>query len=127
MKVLLVEDNPVNLELFQDLLELEGYEVVSAITGHEAIEIAKTEVPDIILMDIQLPEMDGWEATKILKKTPETREIPIIALTAHAMEGDREKALNLGCDSYISKPINTRTFISDIKKVLSSSPVFNKD
>jgi CheY-like chemotaxis protein len=127
MKVLLVEDNPVNLELFQDLIELEGYEVLSANTGHEAIEIAKREVPDIILMDIQLPEMDGWEATKILKKTPETREIPIIALTAHAMEGDREKALDLGCDSYISKPINTRTFISDIKKVLSSSPVFNKD
>ncbi len=127
MKILIVEDNPVNLELFQDLIELEGYEVVSAFTGHEAIEKAKREMPDIILMDIQLPEMDGWETTKILKKTPETRAIPIIALTAHAMEGDREKALDLGCDSYISKPINTRTFISDIKKVLSSSPAFDED
>ena len=120
MKILIVEDNPVNLELFQDLIELEGYEVVSAITGREAIEKAKREMPDIILMDIQLPGMDGWEATTILKKTPETKDIPIIALTAHAMEGDKGKAFDLGCDSYISKPINTRTFISDIKKVLPS-------
>jgi len=118
MKVLIVEDNPVNMELFQDLLELEGYEVLPASTGQEAIDKAKMEQPDLILMDIQLPGMDGWEATGILKKMPETSNIPIIALTAHAMEGDREKAFEFGCDSYISKPINTRTFVSEIKQVI---------
>lgn len=120
MKILIVEDNPVNMELFQDLLEMDGFVVKKAINGLEAIDRAKEELPDLILMDIQIPEMDGWEAIKILKEMSETQNIPIIALTAHAMEGDKEKAMTLGCHSYISKPINTRTFASGIKKILES-------
>lgn len=120
MKILIVEDNPVNMELFQDLLEMKGFDIVKAINGLDAIEKAKKELPDLILMDIQIPGMDGWEATKILKKMTETENIPVIALTAYAMEGDKEKALELGCDSYISKPINTRTFASGIKKILGT-------
>jgi len=117
MKVLIAEDNPENLELLKDLLEVNGHEVLEATRGDDALVLAGMELPDIILMDIQLPDMDGYEITAILKKSDATRNIPIVALTAHAMEGDREKSLARGCDAYFSKPINTRTFVSDIEAV----------
>ncbi len=120
MKILIVEDNPVNLELFRDLLEFSGHEVVEAVTGRQAISVAREKRPDIILMDIQLPEMDGLTAADILKNDDLTRDIPIIALTAHAMDGDREKALERGCDAYISKPIDTRTFVSAVETVFNT-------
>lgn len=120
MKILIVEDNPVNLELFRDLLEFSGHEVLEASTGHEAISAAKKGRPDIILMDIQLPEMDGLTAVGILRDDSLTKDIPVIALTAHAMNGDREKALEQGCDAYISKPIDTRTFVSEVEAVFYS-------
>ena len=114
MKVLIVEDNPENLELFKDLLEANGHKVLEAARGDDAIVLAGKELPDIILMDIQLPDMNGYEVTASLKKLDTTRDIPVVALTAHAMEGDREKSLARGCDAYFSKPIDTRSFVSDI-------------
>ncbi len=120
MKILVVEDNLVNLELFRDLLEIGGHEVVEAHTGYEAIAAVGKELPDAILMDIQLPDMDGCAATEKIREFQGADRIPVIALTAHAMEGDREKALNHGCDAYISKPINTRNFVVDVEEICGS-------
>jgi len=120
MRILIVEDNPVNMELFRDLLEIKGHEIMEANTGSEAVSMAMENIPDLILMDIQLPDMDGWTATGKIKGTPATEGIPIVALTAHAMEGDREKAMEHGCDAYMSKPIDTRSFVSTIEEIYSS-------
>lgn len=109
-KVLVVEDNKMNLELVTDILEARGYAVVQATNGTEALEIANSEQPDLILMDIQLPEMDGLEVTRLLKKNMSTRDITVVALTAYAMRGDEAKAREAGCSGYIAKPINTREF-----------------
>ena len=119
-RILVVEDNLMNMELISDLLEINGYEVLKATSGLRMFKIlgSTSIVPDLILMDIQIPEVDGLTLTKGLKENPLTRDIPIIALTAHAMRGDREKALEAGCIDYISKPINTREFISKISKFL---------
>ncbi|MCL4254831.1 MAG: response regulator [Anaerolineae bacterium] len=106
VRVLVVEDNRDNLMLINDLLLVLRYEVITALNGVEGVEKATTELPDLILMDLSLPEMDGWTATKTIKANPVSAHIPIIALTAHAMVGDREKAIEAGCDDYISKPIN---------------------
>lgn len=103
-KILVVEDNEDNLTVLCDELEYVGYEVISAANGEEAIEKTLTERPDLILMDISIPVIDGWEATRRLKADPKTVDIPIIALTAHAMAGDAEKAKAAGCDGYIAKP-----------------------
>jgi two-component system cell cycle response regulator DivK len=103
-KILVVEDNEDNLTVLCDELEYVGYEVISAANGEEAIEKTFTERPDLILMDISIPVIDGWEATRRLKADPKTENIPIIALTAHAMAGDAEKAKAAGCDGYIAKP-----------------------
>lgn len=113
-KILVVEDNLMNLELVSDVLEANGYQVLQADTGQKALEIAEQELPDLVLMDIQLPEMDGLEVTRLLKKNERTRNIKIIALTAHAMRGDEEKARDAGCSGYIAKPINTRDFATVI-------------
>lgn len=121
MKVLVVEDDLINLELVLALLELKGHKTLKALTGQEAMELAQNLKPDIILMDIQLPHVDGWTIISALRKNHKTEDIPIVALTAHAMTGDREKALSLGCNSYISKPIDTRNFVSEIEKVYSTS------
>ncbi len=121
MKVLVVEDDLINLELVLALLELRGHKTLKALTGQEAMELAQNLKPDIILMDIQLPHVDGWTIISALRKNHKTEDIPIVALTAHAMTGDREKALSLGCNSYISKPIDTRNFVSEIEKVYSAS------
>ena len=109
-KILIVEDNPMNLELATDLLEAAGYVVTQAGTAEEGIKLARDEFPDLILMDVGLPGMDGLEATGVLKQDPATKDSPVIAITAHAMKGDEEKALAAGCAGYITKPIDTRAF-----------------
>ncbi len=109
-KVLVIEDNPMNRQLAVDLLEVAGFAVLQAETAEKGIELAKAELPDLILMDISLPGMDGLAATGILKQDPDTKDIPIVALTAHAMKGDEEKALSAGCIDYITKPIDTKSF-----------------
>jgi two-component system, cell cycle response regulator DivK len=109
-KVLIVEDNVDNFQLVQFLLERKGYAVVSAATGREGVEAAKREHPDLILMDLSMPEMDGWEATRQIKSAAETSHIPILALTAHTLPGDHKRAMDAGCDAYISKPIRVASF-----------------
>ena len=113
--ILVVEDNPLNMELVVDLLEANGYAVYQASAANEGIKIAKENIPHLILMDIQLPGMDGIAATQILKDDITTRGIPVVALTAHAMKGDEQKALDAGCSGYITKPIDTREFPSLVK------------
>ena len=113
-KILVVEDNMVNRRLVEFLLRSKGYRVLQATAALEAFEILKTERPDLILMDVQLPGMDGLEATRKLKENPVTRDIPVVAVTSYAMKGDREKALAAGCVGYITKPIDTTTFIQEV-------------
>jgi len=112
--ILVVEDNPVNRRLAEFLLRSQGYQVREATTAKEAFEILKTERPDLIVMDIQLPGMDGLEATRKLKELPATADIPVIAVTSYAMKGDREKALAAGCAGYVTKPIDKNTFIQEV-------------
>src|SRR2546422_6603702 len=107
-KILVIEDNPMNMELTADLLEVAGYVVCQAENAEEGIAMALSARPSIILMDIALPGMDGLQATNILKQDPHTSHIPVVALTAHAMKGDADKALAAGCIGYITKPIDTR-------------------
>ena len=107
-KVLIVEDNPLNMRLIEMILKSKNYTLLKATDGEEALDIATREHPDLVLMDIRLPKVSGLEVTRRLKKDPGFSHIPIIALTAHAMKGDEEKAIEAGCDSYLSKPINTR-------------------
>lgn len=116
MKVLIVEDNEANRYLVRFILEKAGHEIFEAINGEEGVELAKKEKPDMILMDIQLPGIDGYEATKRIRKSDVDGDVPIIALTSYAMTGDREKALKAGCTGYIEKPINPETFIDDLEK-----------
>jgi CheY-like chemotaxis protein len=113
-KVLVIEDNPLNLELVTDLLEASGCVVCHARTAEEGLHLAQTTLPDVILMDLSLPGMDGLAATRAIRANPATRHLPVIALTAHAMMGDEENALNAGCDGYLAKPINTRTFLDRV-------------
>lgn len=111
---MLVEDNAVNRRLAEFLLRSQGYLVREAATAQEAFEILKTERPDLIVMDIQLPGMDGLEATKKLKEEPATAGIPVLAVTSYAMTGDREKALAVGCAAYITKPLDKTTFVREV-------------
>jgi CheY-like chemotaxis protein len=104
-KILLVEDNDMNRDMLSRRLTRKGYEVAIAVDGQQGVDMARSEAPDLILMDMSLPVMDGWEATRRLKADPATASIPVIALSAHAMSGDREKALAAGCDDYLAKPI----------------------
>jgi CheY-like chemotaxis protein len=120
-RILVVEDNLMNMELAVDLLSLQGYKVLEAHTGPEALEIINTEEIDLILMDVQLPGMDGLDVTKKLKENPKTKDIPIVALTAHAMKGDEERILRQGCTGYISKPIDTREFPKAVAKFIKKS------
>ena len=119
-KVLLVEDNELNRDMLSRRLERKGFEVVLAVDGIQGVALARSEAPDLILMDMSLPVLDGWEATRQLKKTAETRAIPIIALTAHAMAGDREKALEAGCDDYDTKPIELPRLLGKIDALLAN-------
>ena len=119
MKILLVEDNELNRDMLTRRLERKEYIVLCAKNGQEAIEIAQSDKPDIILMDLSLPIMDGWTAAQRLKGDTDTKSIPIIALTAHAMKGDRESALEAGCDDYDTKPINFERLLDKINNLTS--------
>lgn len=118
--VLLVEDNEDNRIVYSTILEHFGYTVIEALNGEEGIAKARSEMPDLILMDISIPVIDGWEATQVLKRDPATRAIPIIALTAHALAADREKAFEVGCDSYLAKPCEPKTVVSEVRKFIGS-------
>ncbi|MBK9943536.1 MAG: response regulator [Kouleothrix sp.] len=117
-KLLLVEDNEMNQDMLSRRLIRKGYSVVIAVDGLQGITMAQTQSPDLILMDMSLPVIDGWEATRRLKSATATRYIPVIALTAHAMSGDREQALEAGCDEYDTKPINLERLVSKIEVLL---------
>jgi CheY-like chemotaxis protein len=116
-KILVVEDVDFNRDLLVQLLE-DDYEVIEAVNGQEGVELAEREGPDLILMDLSLPVMDGWEATRQLKANDNLRSIPVIALTAHAMKGDEERALAAGCDDYLVKPLDEDELIAKIQKYL---------
>jgi two-component system, cell cycle response regulator DivK len=119
-KILVVEDNEMNLDMLSRRLGRNGYEVVAAQDGAAGVAKAQSENPQIILMDMSLPVLDGWEATRRLKADPATRDIPVIALTAHAMTEDKEKAMAAGCDDYDTKPIDLPRLLEKIKKLLSA-------
>jgi CheY-like chemotaxis protein len=117
-KILLVEDNELNRDMLSRRLERKGFDLVMAKDGSEGIEVSNSEKPDLILMDMSLPVLDGWEATKQIKAKEETAHIPIIALTAHAMSGDRERALEAGCDDYDTKPIDLPRLLEKITALI---------
>lgn len=120
-KILIVEDNELNLKLFRDLLEAHGYETFETKDGNEALSIARNIRPDLILMDIQLPEISGLDITKRLKADDEVSHIPVIAVTAFAMKDDEEMILSAGCEAYMSKPISIPVFISTVQKFLNEN------
>ncbi len=117
-KILLIEDNQMNRDMLSRRLTRKGYEVVIAVDGEQGMAMARSEAPDLILMDMSLPVLDGWEATRQLKSVPATQAIPVIALTAHAMAGDREKAVEAGCDDYDIKPIEMPRLLEKIEALL---------
>jgi two-component system, cell cycle response regulator DivK len=121
-RVLLVEDNVDNFELVRYLLERAGYDVIPGRNGREAIELARQELPDLILLDLSIPEIDGWEAAKEIKLDPQSASIPLFALTAHTLPGDRQRAKESGFDGFISKPIDVVGFGESISKVLNNVP-----
>ena len=119
-KVLLVEDNEMNRDMLSRRLERKGFDVVYAQDGSVAVDLAGSEHPTLILMDMSLPVMDGWEATRRIKSDPGTKDIPIIALTAHAMAGDREKAIEAGCEDYDTKPVDFPRLLGKIESLIGS-------
>ncbi len=119
-RILIVEDNDLNLKLFRDLLSANGYDTIETKEGYEAINLARSLRPDLILMDIQLPEISGLEVTKRIKSDTDIRHIPIIAVTAFAMKDDEEKILRAGCEAYISKPISIADFLVAVRRFLDS-------
>ena len=121
-KILVVEDNEMNRDMLSRRLERRGYEVVIAVDGGQGLALARSEAPDLILMDMSLPVLDGWEATRQLKAAPETRAIPIIALTAHAMSDDRDRAIDAGCDDYDTKPVELPRLLAKIEALLAPRP-----
>jgi len=125
-KILIIEDNLLNLELATDLLEGNGFVVSSAQTAEEGLRLARELLPDLVLMDFSLPGMDGLTATKNLKADPATTHVVVVGLTANAMKGDEELALNAGCDGYLTKPIDTRTFIAAVNKFIESAKLRQK-
>ena len=117
-RILLVEDNDFNRDMLSRRLKRRGYEIIDAADGEQAVMLAGTHAPDLILMDINLPGMDGWEATRRIRKNAATASIPIIALTAHAMSGDREKTMGAGCNEYETKPVNFEGLLSKMEHLL---------
>ena len=117
-KILLVEDNEMNRDMLSRRLLRGGYEVILAEDGQEAVDTATARLPDLILMDMSLPVLNGWDATRLLKQTPGTAHIPVVALTAYALSGDREKAMAAGCDGYETKPIDLQRLIGTIEELL---------
>lgn len=118
--ILIIEDDPKSLKLIRDLLRASGYTIIEATDGRQGVELAKAQKPDLILMDIQMPVIDGFEATRILKADGGTKDIPVVALTAYAMQGDEEKMRKAGCDGYIAKPIDTKEFLKMVAEYLAS-------
>jgi two-component system cell cycle response regulator DivK len=118
-KILLVEDNEMNRDMLSRRLERKGFEVVIAVDGQDGVTMAASEKPDIIIMDLSLPVMDGWEATRRIKASSATQSIPVIALTAHAMAGDEQKALEAGCDDYDTKPVDFKHLLGKIANYIS--------
>lgn len=118
-KILLVEDNEMNRDMLSRRLQRKGYEVLIAVDGKQGVALAKESLPELILMDMSLPEMDGWEATRVLKASPETSLIPILGLSAHAMTGDREKAMSAGCDDYDTKPVDISRLLEKMQALLN--------
>ena len=116
--VLLVEDNEDNLIVYRTILDHVGYRVIEARDGEEGVARARADQPDLILMDVSLPKMDGWEATRRIKADSETRRIPIIAVTAHALDDDREKATQVGCDGYLAKPVAPRRVVEEVERFI---------
>lgn len=123
MKILLVEDNEMNRDMLSRRLQRKGYEVTIATDGAAGLDAARTDAPDLILMDMSLPVLDGWEATRQIKSDEQIRHIPVIALTAHAMAGDREKALAAGCDDYDTKPIELPRLLGKIEALVTPDAV----
>ena len=121
--VLIVEDNELNMKLFHDLLEAHGYDILGTRNGIEALDLARRHRPDLILMDIQLPEVSGLEVTKWLKDDPELRSIPVVAVTAFAMKGDEERIRQGGCEAYLSKPISVAKFIDTVRQYVGVAEV----
>ncbi|HZT88306.1 MAG TPA: response regulator [Stellaceae bacterium] len=122
-RILYIEDNEDNFYMLANRLKRRGYELIAAADGESGIALAKSEAPALILMDLSLPLMDGWEATRHLKAASETRHIPVIALSAHSMAGDREKALAAGCDEYDTKPVELPRLLEKIAALLARPPV----
>jgi len=116
--ILIVEDNPMNMELARDVLEANGYRVQGAASAGEALQALQESLPDLILMDIQLPGLDGLQLTRTLKQDADTKDIIVVAMTAHAMKGDRERILEAGCSGYIAKPIDTRALSREVARLL---------
>jgi len=116
--ILIVEDNELNMKLFRDLLEAQGYDIVQTRDGMQALDLARSERPDLIVMDIQLPQVSGLEVTKWIKADDDLKHIPVVAVTAFAMKGDEEKIREGGCEAYVAKPISVADFLSTIRKFL---------
>ena len=116
--ILIVEDNELNMKLFHDLLEAHGYNILQTRDGMEALRLARSSKPDLILMDIQLPDIDGYEATRRIKSMPTIRHVPVIAVTSYALSGDDVKALRAGCDAYVTKPFSPRALLATVKQYL---------
>jgi two-component system cell cycle response regulator DivK len=122
--ILLVEDNEDNRAIYRTILAYGGFTVIEAVDGEEAIERARSDLPSLILMDISIPKIDGWQVTRTLKLDPSTMHIPIIALTAHALASDREQAVEAGCDGYLAKPVEPRRVLEEVRRFLDPvSPV----
>jgi CheY-like chemotaxis protein len=121
IRILLVEDNEMNRDMLKRRLERKGFRVTVAVDGRQGLEMAAGEIPDLILMDMSLPEIDGWEAARRLKADPACAGIPLIALTAHAMAGDRERALSAGCDDYDTKPVDLDRLLDKIRTLLGGA------
>ncbi len=120
-KILLVEDNEMNRDMLSRRLERKGFEVLIAVDGQEGVNMARSESPSLILMDMSLPVMDGWEAVRKLKDDPETQPIPVLGLSAHAMTPDRDKAINAGCDDYDTKPVDIKRLLGKIQALLDQN------
>jgi two-component system cell cycle response regulator DivK len=117
--ILLVEDNEDNRAIYRTILAYGGFTVIEAVDGEEAIEQARRELPALILMDISIPKIDGWQATRTLKLDPSTRHIPVIALTAHALASDQDRAVEAGCDGYLAKPVEPRRVLEEVRRLLA--------
>ena len=122
-KILMIEDNEQNRDALSRRLQRHGYDVIMAVDGQQGVAMAQSELPDLILMDLNLPDIDGWEATRILKEAPETQAIPIMAMTAHAIAGDQERALQAGCDDYHAKPVEFQRLLTQIEALLTKTPL----